>query len=105
VWRLWHCWWRCEFESNDSRYHKTYQYGAFGEAFIHAERHSGQPRCPNDASLRIQGCGGFGTVGGDANLSQMTVGTIRPINTVLLAKLLYMQSAILANPGAPTMPP
>jgi hypothetical protein len=50
-------------------------------------------------------CGGFATVGGDANLSRMTVGTIRPINTVLLAKLLYMQSAILANPGAPTMPP
>jgi hypothetical protein len=55
VWRLWHCWRRCEFESNDSRYHKTYQYGAFGEAFIHAEPYSGQPRCPDNASLRIEG--------------------------------------------------
>jgi hypothetical protein len=50
--------------------HQAYQYGAFHEAFIHIDTYSGQPRCPDDASLRIKGCGGCGSLDGDANRSQ-----------------------------------
>jgi hypothetical protein len=38
---------------------QAYKYGAFREAFIHIESLSGPCRWPDDASLRIEGCGGF----------------------------------------------
>jgi hypothetical protein len=44
-----------------------YQYGTFSEAFIRIESYFGQRRWPEDASLRIEVCGGFGTVDSDAN--------------------------------------
>jgi hypothetical protein len=43
----------------DCEQHQAYKYGAFREAFIHIESLSGPCRWPDDASLRIEGCGGF----------------------------------------------
>jgi hypothetical protein len=46
-----------------------YQYGAFHEAFIHIGRYSGHCRWPDDASLRIDMCGGLGSFDGDATFT------------------------------------
>jgi hypothetical protein len=51
--------------------HQAYQYGAFREAFTHVESYSSQRRWPDDASLRIYICGGFGSLDRDANFTQL----------------------------------
>jgi hypothetical protein len=55
----------------DCKQHQAYQYGAFTEAFIHIGMYSGQLRGSGEASLRIEGCGGFGSLDGDANFTQL----------------------------------
>jgi hypothetical protein len=49
--------------SLDYKQHYIYQYDAFGEAFIHTKDHFGKHRWSDDASLRIDMCGGFMAVG------------------------------------------
>jgi hypothetical protein len=39
--------------------------------FTHIESHSGQRRWPDDASLRIDMCGGLGSLDGDANFTRL----------------------------------
>jgi hypothetical protein len=51
--------------------HQAYQYGAFHEAFIHIGMYSGHYRWPDGASLRIDMCGGFGSLDRDANLTRL----------------------------------
>jgi hypothetical protein len=51
--------------------HQAYQYGAFLEAFIHIDMYSGHCRWPDDASLKIDMCGGFGSLDGDANFTRL----------------------------------
>jgi hypothetical protein len=43
----------------------------FQQAFIHIECHSCQCRCPDDASLRIDMCGGFCSLDRDANFTRL----------------------------------
>jgi hypothetical protein len=45
--------------------------GASSEGFIHIEDHSGQRRWPDDAFFRIDMCGGFGSLDGDANFTRL----------------------------------
>jgi hypothetical protein len=48
---------------------KQYQAYQYGEDFIHIESLSGQRRWSDDASLKIEGCGGFGSLDGNANFT------------------------------------
>jgi hypothetical protein len=48
-----------------------YQYGTFSEAFIRIESYSGKHRWSDDASSRIDMCGGFGSLDRDANFTRM----------------------------------
>jgi hypothetical protein len=49
--------------------HQAYRYGAFHDAFVHIGRYSGLCQWPDDASLRIDMCGGLGSLDGDANFT------------------------------------
>jgi hypothetical protein len=71
--------------------HQAYQYGAFRNAFIHIESYSGKRRWSDDASLRASGVAAVVANGrGEWRCkSQSIASSIRPINTVLSAKLLY----------------
>jgi hypothetical protein len=51
--------------------HQAYQYGAFHEAFTHTENSSGKCWWSDDASLRIDKCGGFGSLDRDANFTRL----------------------------------
>jgi hypothetical protein len=72
--------------------HQAYKYGAFHEALIYIGSYFCYCRWPDDASLRIEGCGGCA--------SELALhwrckfhsieNTITPINTALSSKLLYI---------------
>jgi hypothetical protein len=51
--------------------HQAYECGAFREGFTHTESYSGQRRWSVDASLKIDICGGFGSLDRDANFTRL----------------------------------